>query len=82
MLDEFTTILKNNQSLSFEEMTTAMNEILEGKYKDETIANFLQNFSTLFIILQRFAFFAKYCKGLQLLQNFALFPNFSSACNF
>ena len=46
MLDELTTSLKNNQNLSFEEMTTAMNEILQGKYKDEVIANFLQNLTS------------------------------------
>ena len=46
MLDELTTSLKNHQNLSFEEMTTAMNEILQGKYKDEVIANFLQNLTS------------------------------------
>ena len=46
MLDELTTSLKNNQNLSFEEMTTAMNEILQGEHKDETIANFLQNLTS------------------------------------
>ena len=46
MLDELTATLKNNQSLSFEEMTTAMNEILQGEHKDETIANFLQNLTS------------------------------------
>ncbi len=46
MLDELTDTLKNNQSLSFEEMATAMNEILQGEHKDETIANFLQNLTS------------------------------------
>ena len=46
MLDELTDTLKNNQSLSFEEMTAAMNEILQGEHKDETIANFLQNLTS------------------------------------
>ena len=46
MLDELTDTLKNNQNLSFEEMATAMNEILQGKYKDEVIANFLQNLTS------------------------------------
>ena len=46
MLDELTATLKNNQNLSFEEMTTGMNEILQGEHKDETIANFLQNLTS------------------------------------
>ena len=46
MLDELTDTLKNNQSLSFEEMAVAMNEILQGEHKDETIANFLQNLTS------------------------------------
>ena len=46
MLDELTTSLKNHQNLSFEEMTTEMNEILQGKYKYEVIANFLQNLTS------------------------------------
>ena len=46
MLDELTSTLKNNQNLSFEEMTTGMNEILQGEHKDETIANFLQNLTS------------------------------------
>ena len=46
MLDELTATLKNNQNLSFEEMTAGMNEILQGEHKDETIANFLQNLTS------------------------------------
>ena len=43
MLDELIVILENNQNLSFDQMTIAMNEILQGKHSDEIIAKFLQN---------------------------------------
>ena len=46
MLDKLTSTLESKQNLSFEQMTTSMNEILQGKYKDEAIANFLQNLTS------------------------------------
>ena len=45
MLDELTTRLENRQNLSFEQMTIAMNEILQGECTDEIIAKFLQALS-------------------------------------
>ena len=45
MLDELTTRLESRQNLSFEQMTIAMNEILQGECTDEIIAKFLQTLS-------------------------------------
>ena len=45
MLDELTTRLESRQNLSFEQMTIAMNEILQGVHTDEIVAKFLQNLS-------------------------------------
>ena len=45
MLDELTTRLESRQNLSFEQMTIAMNEILQGECTDEIIAKFLQALS-------------------------------------
>ena len=43
MLDELIMTLQSNRDLSSEQMTTVMDEILSGKYDDNTIAKFLQN---------------------------------------
>ena len=45
MLDELTTRLESRQNLSFEQMTIAMNEILQGECTDEIIAKFLRTLS-------------------------------------
>ena len=45
MLDELTVRLENRQNLSLEQMTIAMNEILQGECTDEIIAKFLQTLS-------------------------------------
>ena len=45
MLDELTARLESRQNLSFEQMTIAMNEILQGECTDEIIAKFLQALS-------------------------------------
>ena len=45
MLDELTARLESRQNLSFEQMTIAMNEILQGECTDEIIAKFLQTLS-------------------------------------
>ena len=45
MLDELTVRLENRQNLSLEQMTIAMNEILQGVHTDEIVAKFLQNLS-------------------------------------
>ena len=46
MLNELTISLEKNQNLSFAQMTTAMNEILNGEHPDELVAKFLQNLTT------------------------------------
>lgn len=46
MLNELTISLEKNQNLSFAQMTTAMNEILNGEHSDELVAKFLQNLTT------------------------------------
>ena len=46
MLDELTVSLNCNQNLSFDQMTTAMNEILKGEHRDETVAKFLQGLTS------------------------------------
>ena len=43
MLDELIMTLQSNRDLSSEQMTIVMDEILSGKYDDNTIAKFLQN---------------------------------------
>ena len=43
MIDELIVSLENNQNLSFDQMTIAMNEILKGEHTDEIVAKFLQN---------------------------------------
>ena len=46
MLDKLTASLNCNQNMSFDQMTTAMNEILKGEHRDETVAEFLQGLTS------------------------------------
>lgn len=46
MLNEIMQTLEGSKDLSSEQMTTIMDEILDGKHKDDAIAKFLQNLTS------------------------------------